>query len=253
VSAGDRTPLAMAKKLYFLADVHLCPEHPERLDALSAFLQAQRAEAEAVYVIGDLLDYWVGPRQARRPQWGRILARLGDAARGGPPVRVLGGNRDYLLNATALGPHGLEYLGMQHRFERDGLRFHLVHGHMHFPDPWLSRLLLRAIQGRPMQWAARVSPLWACLAVARLMRAWRRLVVGNRHPEHAKRYHPAAFLPLFDAGANVVICGHNHWACDYTPQLGRPGCRLFALGPWTPGPSCLEYADGAFRLLDPSL
>ncbi|MBM4032476.1 MAG: hypothetical protein FJ291_11920 [Planctomycetes bacterium] len=251
----------MGKKLLFLADVHLCPERPERGEALAAFLRAQRGEAEAIYIVGDLMDYWVGPRQLRRPAWARIFRQLAEAAAGGPPVRVLGGNRDFLLDSAALAPHGLQWLGMDHAFQRDALRFRLVHGHMHFPDPWLSRLLLRFIQGRVMRWAARVAPIWACLRVAAMLRWWRRLVVGKREPRHAKRYDPAAFAPLFDAGADVVICGHNHWACDYTPLLARalgsararPGCRLFALGPWNPGPSYLEYADGAFRLVDPSL
>ncbi len=249
------------KKLLFLADVHLCPEHPERLEALCAFLRGQRADAEAIYIIGDLLDYWVGPRHARRPAWASILEQLGETAKGGPPVRVLGGNRDYLLDVPTLAPYGLEALGLEHRFECDGLRFHLVHGHMHFPDPWLSRQFLRFIQGRLMRWLARTVPLWMCLSVAGTLRAWRRLVVGGKDPKRAKRYDPAAFIPLFEAGADVVVCGHNHWPHDYTEELHRaagaacakPGWRLFAVGPWTPEPSYLEYSAGAFRLVDPRL
>ncbi len=251
----------MGKKLFFLADLHLSPERPERVEALAAFLRARREEAEAFYIVGDLVDYWVGTRQLRLAPWARLFERLADAARGGPPIRILGGNRDYLLDAAALAPYGLESLGMEHRFERDGLRFHLLHGHMQFPDPWLSRQFLRFIQGRLMRWLARTVPLWACLTVAGMLRWWRRLIVGGKNPKYARRYNPAAFVPLFEAGADVVVCGHNHWACDYTPQLAqvlgpawaRPGCRLIALGPWDPGPSHLEYADGAFRLVDPNL
>ena len=243
----------MAKKLIFLADVHLCPERPERAEALGAFLRARRGVADAFYVVGDLADYWVGARQLRRPAWARLFEQLGEAARGGPPVRVLGGNRDYLLDAAALAPYGLESLGLQHSFEHDGLRFCLVHGHMEFPDNWFSRRFLRFIQGRLMRWLARAMPLWVCTSVAGLLRWWRRLVGGRKNPKNARRYDPAAFLPLFAAGAHVVVCGHNHWAHDYTAQLARPGCRLFAVGPWRPGPSWLEYADGAFRLVDPTL
>jgi len=243
----------VAKKLFFLADVHLCPEHPERLDALAAFLRGHRDEALAFYVIGDLVDFWVGARQLRRPAWGRIIEQLGAAARGGPPVRILGGNRDYLLDAAALAPHGLESLGLQHTFEHDGLSFCLVHGHLRFPDPWLSRQFLRFIQGRFTCWLARVSPLWACMSVAGVLRWWRRVVGHRSDPEDAQRYDPAAFLPLFETGADVVVCGHNHWAHDYTKELNRPGCRLLAVGPWRPGPSWLEYADGAFHLHDPRL
>jgi len=243
----------MGTKLIFLADVHLCPERPERADSLCAFLRAQRAETQAVYIIGDLFDYWTGAKQRRLPEWAGILERLGDAARGGPPVGVIGGNRDYMLDEATLAPYGLTSLGMDHRFERDGRCFHLVHGHMQFPDPWTSRLFLRWLQGRTMRWVAGAAPLWACRAVAGMLRFWRRLAVGRKDPKDAQRYDPAAFLPFFEAGADVVVCGHNHWAHDYTQALARPGSRLFAVGPWALGPSCLEYADGTFRLLDPRL
>jgi len=256
----------MGKKLIFLADVHLCPENQERAERLAAFLHAQRAEAEAIYILGDLFDYWVGPRQARRAGWGRLLERLGEAAKGGPPIRVLGGNRDYLLNNASVRPYGLESLGLEHRFERDGLRFFLIHGHMQFPDSRLSKFFLRRIQGPAMRWLARVVPLWVALFVAGTLRRWRRLVVGRKDPKRAKRYDPAAFLPFFEAGADVVVCGHNHWANDYSAELaellprglarrslGEGGCRLFAVGPWDPGPSHLEYANGSFRLVGPRL
>ena len=272
----------MGKKLIFLADVHLSPapaaeaaearlpgqtgKRParntssdaagspaDRAEALFGFLQAVRGEAEALYILGDLFDYWVGPRQRRRPAWGAFLDRLGEIARGGPHLGVIGGNRDYLLDAAALAPYGIESLGLEHRFERDGLRFTLIHGHLQFPDRWASRLFLRWIQGRVMRWVAHAVPLWMALSVAEGLRCWRRLAVGRKDPKDAERYDPAAFLPFFEAGADVVVCGHNHFARDYTAELGRPGCRLFAVGPWDAGPSYLEYADGAFCLVDPRL
>jgi hypothetical protein len=85
------------------------------------------------------------------------------------------------------------------------------------------------------------------------MRRWRWLATKDQDAALAERYDPRAFLPMFEAGANVVVCGHNHWAKDYSAELGRPGCRLFAVGNWANGPSYLEYADGVFRLIDPRL
>ena len=239
-------------KLLFLADVHLYPRNPSRAEMFFDFLARRRAEAEAIYILGDLFDYWFGPKQARRPAWRRSLERLGDVARGGPAIRILGGNRDYLLDAPTLAPFGLESAGLEDRFERDGLRFCLVHGDHQYPQPWYAQIFLRWIQGRFMRGVAHTVPWWMSTAVAETLRRWRRLV-SRKDAAGAGRYDPAAFLPLFEAGADVVICGHNHWAFDYSAALGRPGCRLFALGPWRTEPSYLEYAEGAFRLVDPRL
>ncbi|NQT86795.1 metallophosphoesterase family protein [bacterium] len=242
----------MAQKLVFVADLHLAPEHPDRTERFIAFLSALDG-VEAVYVLGDLFDFWVGARQARRPEWRAILERLGEAVRDGPPVRVIGGNRDYLLDEASLQPFGLECLGMTHRLERDGLTIDLVHGHMQFPDPWRSRLFLRCIQSGVLRGAAHAVPLWVAFGVAGALRKWRKLIVGKKRVEYAKRYDPRAFVPLFEAGADVIVCGHNHWARDYSPDLGLEGKRLFAVGTWAPGPSYLEYADGEFLLVDPRL
>lgn len=242
----------MSRKLVFLADVHLYPPNQPRAEMLFGFLAAQRAEAEAIYILGDLFDYWAGAKQARRPRWARLLERLAGLARGGPPIRVLGGNRDYLLDAASLAPYGLGSLGLEHRFEHDGLRFCLVHGDRQFPVGRFDRAFVSWIQGPTMRRVARAVPWWISILVAETMRRWRRLV-ARKDPAHAERYDPAAFRPLFDAGADVVVCGHNHWAHDYTPELARPGCRLLAVGPWRTEPSYLEYAGGAFRLVDPLL
>ena len=243
----------MGKKLIFLGDVHLAPWHPERAELFFDFISRRRDEAEAIYILGDLLDFWIGARQRRRREWAGLLERLGELVRDGPPVRVLGGNRDYLLDPPSLAPYGLESLGMEHRFERDGLRVALVHGHMHFPNTWFSSLFLRFIQSRFMRGVAHIAPLSWCLFVAEGLRRYRRWVNRRDTREDSLRYDPAAFLPFFDDGIDVVICGHNHWAMDYTDQLARPGRRLFAVGEWLGAPSWLEYADGAFRLHDPRL
>jgi UDP-2,3-diacylglucosamine hydrolase len=244
----------MARRLIFLADVHLHPGDAARADRLVAFLHEQRGQAEAAYVLGDLFDFWVGAKQLRCPAWARLLERLGEVARAGLPLRILGGNRDYLLDAPSLSPFGLESLGRRHTFDYDGHRFTLVHGDRQYPDSLHSRLFLRCIHSGPMCVAARSVPLGVSLAVARGLRRWRQWVSRYWDPAAAPRYQPARFLPLLEAtGADVIVCGHNHWAKDYTAELGRPGCRLFALGEWADAPSYLEYADGTFCLRDPRL
>jgi UDP-2,3-diacylglucosamine hydrolase len=242
----------LGRKLIFLSDVHLYPAHPSRAELFFGFLARQRAEADAIYILGDLFDYWSGAKQARRPGWRALLDRLGESARGGPPIRVLGGNRDYLLDDASLARFGLESLGLEHRFGRDGLRFCLVHGHQQFPESWFSRAFLNLIQRPSVQRATRAVPGWFSLFTAQMMRRWRRFVTRG-DPSHRQRYNPAAFLPIFDSGIDVVVCGHNHWAHDYSPELARPGCRLIALGSWGSEPSYLEYAGGEFRLADPAL
>lgn len=241
----------MGDKLLFFGDVHLCPEEPARLHLLCDFLMRQRDESARIYILGDLFDYWVGAKQLRLRPWAAALGAVAEALRGGPAVGVIGGNRDYLLDPPSLQPYGLESLGMEHWFTRDGLRFCLVHGHMQFPDPRQSRLFLWFIQSALMRWVARAVPLAVSNFVATSLRRWRRFTNRDKDPTKGRRYDPARFASFFERGADVVICGHNHWARDYTPDLARPGKHLLAVGTWRDAPSYLEYSAGAFRLVDP--
>ncbi len=241
----------MGEKLLFLGDVHLCPEEPRRLRLLCDFIRERREDATHIYILGDLFDYWVGAKQLRLRPWAAALEALAQALSGGPPAGVIGGNRDYLLDPASLEPYGLESLGMEHWFTHDGLRFCLVHGHMEFPDRPHARLFLHFIQSRAMQQLARAVPLAVSNLVATSLRRWRRFINRNQNLARARRYDPARFARFFARGADVVICGHNHWARDYSPELSLPGKRLLAVGTWTSGPSYLEYSNGTFRLVDP--
>ena len=120
--------MPMAGRLLFLSDAHLCPEAPGRTRCLVDFLRGHGRDAAAVYILGDLFDFWVGAKQRRHPAWAALLEQLAGAVRDGPETCVLGGNRDYLLDAASLAGYGLRSLGREHTFTADGTRFALVHG-----------------------------------------------------------------------------------------------------------------------------
>jgi UDP-2,3-diacylglucosamine hydrolase len=82
----------------FVSDVHLSARRPEIVDAFEAFLDDQARRADAVYVLGDLFDEWLGDDDDRAPH-PRVtdsLARLSDS---GVPVSIMHGNHDFLLGA----------------------------------------------------------------------------------------------------------------------------------------------------------
>ena len=66
---------------YFLADIHLAENRPEITAAFLATLAAIARDAEAIYILGDLYDYWLGDDLAT-PYQQRIAAAL--AARTAP-------------------------------------------------------------------------------------------------------------------------------------------------------------------------
>ncbi|MGL5948481.1 MAG: UDP-2,3-diacylglucosamine diphosphatase, partial [Aeromonas sp.] len=45
---------------FFISDLHLCAARPELTAALLAFLRGPARKAEALYVLGDLFEFWIG-------------------------------------------------------------------------------------------------------------------------------------------------------------------------------------------------
>ena len=48
------------KPIYFIADLHLSEAHPELTALFNDFMQNKAQEAQAVYILGDLFDFWIG-------------------------------------------------------------------------------------------------------------------------------------------------------------------------------------------------
>ena len=86
-----------------ISDLHLSRERPFITDRFREFLKDQAAAARALYILGDLFDYWVGDDELRAPGADplaiEVVAGLRALVRGGTTVFVMQGNRDFLLGS----------------------------------------------------------------------------------------------------------------------------------------------------------
>jgi UDP-2,3-diacylglucosamine hydrolase len=80
----------------FVSDLHLCPTRPAINQTFSAFLRGPAAQAEALYILGDLFEYWAGDDDDD-PFNASVLAALRTLSDGGIPLYVMHGNRDFLI------------------------------------------------------------------------------------------------------------------------------------------------------------
>lgn len=81
----------------FIADLHLQSTQPNRFTTCLTFLSEQASQAEALYILGDLFEMWVGDDDTT---YQPILTALRNLTYHNIPVFVLRGNRDFLLGAN---------------------------------------------------------------------------------------------------------------------------------------------------------
>lgn len=233
----------MARTL-FVSDVHLRPGEPS---ANASFLRFLDQACEALYIVGDLFDYWIGPKHLDSPEYRLELAAL---RRKSAHARVLlvPGNRDFLVDGRFARATGIEVLGEQARVELGGRRVILAHGDaLYNTNPKYSayRALMRS---RP------VSDLWRAvpgIVARRLARGYRRVSPWTT-PNTI--WGPEGLLerarPVFRAGADVLICGHIHQPRHLSVEVDGRSRELFVLGDWCGGTQdYVEYENGRFRML----
>lgn len=105
--------------LFFISDLHLDPKRPAITQAFYHFLDTTAQQAEALYILGDFFEAWLGDDDDT-PLYQDVIQRLHRYSTQGHPLYFMHGNRDFLVgnafaqrcNATLINdPHMIHYAG----------------------------------------------------------------------------------------------------------------------------------------------
>jgi len=81
----------------FISDLHLNADHSGSMGAFQRFIAEFAPQAEALYILGDLFEYWAGDDDLEDEFNARVIAALRGLAQHGTRVYLLHGNRDLLM------------------------------------------------------------------------------------------------------------------------------------------------------------
>ena len=94
----------------FVSDLHLSARGPETADLFVKFLAGPARDAQDLYILGDLFDYWLGDDDLADPFNERIRAALAALTAGGTAAYFLPGNRDFLVGDAFAAATGITLL-----------------------------------------------------------------------------------------------------------------------------------------------
>lgn len=227
--------------ILFISDLHLDPSRPAITALFSAFLEEQASRAEALYILGDLFEVWIGDDDDG--ELGRqVGAALKTLSRRGVPVYLLHGNRDFLLGERFAAASGAALLPESLVIDLYGTPTLIMHGDTLCTDDRAYQTF-RA-QVRSPAWQARMLalPLAERRAMAQRLRESSQQAVSEK-PEEITDVNPEAVQrALREHGVQRLIHGHTHrpavhdWLLD-----GRPARRI-VLGDW--------YREGSVLVCD---
>ena len=237
----------------FIADLHLDPERPEITRLFGDFLDAEAGQADALYILGDLFESWVGdddPSEAGA----FVAARLAALASSGVPVFFMHGNRDFMLGRDYAAKAGMRLLPDPTVIELYGKPVLLMHGDLLCTDD-VEYQKVRA-QVRNPDWRAHMlsQPLQARLAFAQQARAASLARQGEmKHAGTMESITDASPATVEETlrrfGIDTLIHGHTHRPAIHELDIDGRAHRRIVLGDWYEQGSVLRaHADGQFEL-----
>ena len=93
----------------FLSDIHVSDQHPEISDHLKEFLLNEESKTNAIYVLGDLFEYWLGDDDPN-PSFAEIKNLLNTLSNKNISLFFMHGNRDFLIGESFAKETGCQIL-----------------------------------------------------------------------------------------------------------------------------------------------
>ena len=238
----------------FVSDLHLDPARPEITALFLRFLQREAASADALYILGDLFEAWVGDDDPSTTgqQVDDGLRRLADT---GVPAFFIHGNRDFLVGQDYAGRAGMRILPDPAVVSLYGEPVLVMHGDLLCTDDHAYQAF-RA-QTRDPHWQAMflAQPLAARQAFAAQARQasmsrQQDMIDGDRASfEAVTDVNPQAVeATLARFGVATLVHGHTHRPAMHAVRIGDREGRRIVLGDWYEQGSVLRVAPGGCEL-----
>jgi UDP-2,3-diacylglucosamine hydrolase len=231
----------------FVSDVHLDASSPAAVDQFLGFLQTHATNAEALYILGDLFEVWVGDDDSDTDKL-RTCAALSELTQRGVACFILHGNRDFLLGRDFCEATGCRLLPDPIVAEFDGERVLLTHGDALCIDDHPYQELRSIVRTAVWQRRYLKLPLTDRELIANQARAGSRQHTTRTIPK-IMDVNPAAVEKAYRvAGVRRMIHGHTHRPGIHDTTIDGAPAQRIVLGAWYEQGSYLVYERGDYEL-----
>lgn len=219
-----------------IADLHLSDDEPALTDLLLQSLKAwQQQGVDALYILGDLFDVWVGDDalSACAQQAAAALKAFSQTA----PVYFIAGNRDFLLGSRFAEAAGMRILPAVQRVDFYGRKVLLMHGDELCSDDRSYQRYRRVIRAKWLTKLLLKLPLRRRLAIAERLRQAslrKKQRVGLSALSDATETGVQAMWQRYPE-TDTLIHGHTHRPNRHTHCQGARTLTRFVLPDWRDG------------------
>jgi UDP-2,3-diacylglucosamine hydrolase len=227
----------------FISDLHLCDSRPHITQAFNQFLEKTAVKSQALYILGDLFEYWAGDDSIEKGAHSTSIHALHKLVSSGVPVFLMRGNRDFLLDEGFEKATGIKILPDPSLITLYGKPVLLSHGDALCTDDIAYQNFRTEVRSLAWKTAFLSKPLNDRVAYIEQLRA---------KSEQAKSTKSMQIMDVNTAAVDdllreyhcppLFIHGHTHRPKKHLHQIDGKACERCVLGDW--------YEQGSYLKLD---
>jgi UDP-2,3-diacylglucosamine hydrolase len=231
----------------FISDLHLEANQPEIGTQFLSFLAGEARGAEALYVLGDLFEVWLGDDDPN-PYYGEMKSALRTLIDTGVPVYFMHGNRDFTIGVDFAAETGITILDDPTVVNLYGQEVLLCHG---------DALCTDDVQYQQVRAMTR-NPEWQAMMLAKSIEERIAFAVEARKESMARGEslsdeimdvnQEAVAAALQEYGVEVMLHGHTHRPAVHSLDLGDRKATRIVLGDWYEQGSVVRWDEDGPRL-----
>jgi UDP-2,3-diacylglucosamine hydrolase len=231
----------------FISDLHLEAKQADIGEQFLTFLAGEAREAEALYILGDLFEAWLGDDDPN-PYYGEIKSALRELTNAGIPVYFMHGNRDFMIGATFAAETGVALLDDPTLVNLYGEKVLLCHG---------DALCTDDIEYQKVRTIVR-DPNWQAMMLSKSIEERIAFAVQSRKESMARGEtlsdeimdvnQAAVAAALGKHGVDVMLHGHTHRPAVHSFDLDGHNAKRIVLGDWYEQGSVVRWDEDGPRL-----
>lgn len=215
----------------FVSDLHIEADRPDIANQFLQFLETEALNADALYILGDLFEFWVGDDDPNE-HYAWIKQGLRKLTKKNIPVFFMHGNRDFMIGQDFADETGITILTDPYVVEIHGETVLLSHGDIYCTDDIQYQAVRKMTRDPKWQAMMLTRPLEERISFSEQARADSKAHGDNIDQAITDVNQAAIKSALRQANVTLMLHGHTHRPAVHEIEVDGKQARRIVLGDW---------------------
>ena len=235
----------------FISDLHLRPDNPDLIQLTVDFLKTETNDTEALYILGDLFNTWLGD-DIVPSEYEPLINQLQQLHKAGTKTYLMVGNRDFMMGKSFAKRIGCKLLSDTFLIDLYGTNTLLLHGDTLCIDDIAYQRYRRWARNKFIQWCFLKLPINYRQGISDKIKQKSHQNKTNITTSimDVNQTEVERVMTQFDV--TQLIHGHTHRPAIHKFSLAGQTAKRIVLGDWSNESfSVLRCNENEIKLIDP--